>query len=241
MSNTISMPSSKGRPSLERSGIRRAVQVLASVSIIGALLFLSAGRLDWLWAWLFLAGWLIVLLASAVVMRRKAPDLINERGRQADNVKGWDKVLISIYSLILFTMPVIAGLDAVRFRWSVMPFTLRVVGLVGFAPATVMSLWAMSANAYLALYVRIQDDRGHQVATTGPYRYVRHPMYVGTILWGLCTPLFLGSWWAFIPGGLIAVIFVIRTAQEDKTLHEELPGYAEYAQQVRYRLLPGIW
>lgn len=240
MSNTTPALSGDARPSLERSGISRSVQVLGSVLIIGALLFLSAGRLDWLWAWLFLAGWLVFLLASAVVMAR-SPDLINERGRRADNVKGWDKVLMTVYSLLLFTVPVVAGLDAVRFEWSAMPLAWHAIGLVGFVPAMVMPLWAVSANAYLATYVRIQDDRGHRVVTTGPYRYVRHPMYVGTIFFGLCIPLFLGSWWALIPGGLIAAIFVIRTALEDKTLREELPGYAEYAQRVRHRLLPGVW
>jgi len=105
----------------------------------------------------------------------------------------------------------------------------------------VMPLWAMSANAYLSTMVRIQDDRGHQVVTTGPYRYVRHPMYVGTIFFGLCMPLFLGSWWTFVPCGLIVILFIIRTALEDRTLRDELPGYAEYAERVRYRLLPGVW
>ena len=240
MSDTISAQSSDAKPSLERSGIRRIVQVLVSVLLIGVLLFLSAGSLDWLWGWLFLAGWLTLLLLSAFVMR-KSPGLINERGRRAENIKGWDKVLMGIYSLVLFTVPVVAGLDAVRFEWSAMPLALHVIGGVLLIPAMIMPLWAMSANAYLSTMVRIQDDRGHQVVTTGPYRYVRHPMYVGTIFFGLSIPLFLGSWWTFVPCGLIVVLFTIRTALEDKTLREELPGYAEYAQRVRYRLLPGIW
>ncbi len=240
MSNTMPVQSSDTKPSLERSGIRRIVQVLVSVLIICALLFLSAGRLDWLWAWLFLAAWLLLMLASAVVMR-KSPGLINERGRRAENIKGWDKVLMGIYSLVLFTVPVVAGLDAVRFEWSAMPLLLHVIGGVLFIPAMTMPLWAMSANAYLSTMVRIQDDRGHQVVTAGPYRYVRHPMYVGTIFFGLSIPLFLGSWWTFVPCGLIVVLFIVRTALEDRTLREELPGYAEYAQRVRYRLLPGIW
>jgi protein-S-isoprenylcysteine O-methyltransferase Ste14 len=228
------------KPSLERSGIKRIVQVLVSILLIGVLLFLSAGRLDWLWGWLFLASWFLLILPSAVVMS-KSPDLINERGRRAENIKGWDKVLMGVYSLLLFAAPVVAGLDAVRCGWSAMPLALHVVGVVLAIPAMIMPLWAMSANAYLSTMVRIQDDRGQQVVTTGPYRYVRHPMYVGTIFFGLCIPLFLGSWWAFIPCGLIIVIFIIRTALEDRTLQEELPGYAEYAQQVRYRLLPGVW
>ncbi len=241
MSNTMSAQSSEAKPSLERSGIRRSVQVLVSVLLIGVLLFLAAGRLDWLWGWLFLAGWLLLMLLSAVVMRRQGPDLINERGRRAENIKGWDKVLMGAYSFVLFTVPVVAGLDGVRFGWSAMPLAWHVIGGVLFIPAMIMPLWAMSANAYLSTMARIQDDRGHQVVAIGPYRYVRHPMYVGTIFFGVSIPLFLGSWWTFVPCGLIVVIFIIRTALEDKMLREELPGYAEYAQRVRYRLLPGVW
>jgi protein-S-isoprenylcysteine O-methyltransferase Ste14 len=101
--------------------------------------------------------------------------------------------------------------------------------------------WVTSVNRRLSTMVRIQDDRGQQVVTNGPYRYVRHPMYVGTVLFAPGIPLLLGSWWALIPAGMIIVIFIIRTAMEDKTLMEELPGYAEYTKQVRYRLIPGIW
>jgi protein-S-isoprenylcysteine O-methyltransferase Ste14 len=216
------------------------VQVLVSILLIGVLLFLSAGRLDWLWGWLFLAAFFLLMLASAFVMS-KSGDLINERGRRAENIKGWDKALMGVYSLLLFAVPVVAGLDAVRGELSAMPLALHVVGVVLAIPAMIMPLWAMSANAYLSTMVRIQDDRGQQVVTTGPYRYVRHPMYVGTVLFGLCIPLYLGSWWAFVPCGLIVVIFIVRTALEDRTLQEELPGYAEYAQQTRYRLLPGVW
>ena len=116
MSDTMPGQYSETKPSLGRSGIRRIVQVLGSVLLIGVLLFLSAGRLNWLWAWLFLAGWLLLMLMSAFVMRHQGPDLINERGRRAENIKGWDKVLMGIYSLVLFAAPVVAGLDAVRFE-----------------------------------------------------------------------------------------------------------------------------
>jgi protein-S-isoprenylcysteine O-methyltransferase Ste14 len=241
MPNTESAQSSASKLSLERSGIRRGIQVFASVLIIGALLFLSAGRLDWLEAWIFSCLYLVYLLAVTVWVLRNDPDLANERGRKSENTKQWDKVLLAIYTPVLFIMPVIAGLDAGRFGWSSMPLAWQVVGLVGLIPAMALPWWAMSANTYLSTVVRIQDDRDHQVATTGPYQYVRHPTYVGTILFGLCIPLFLGSWWALIPGGLIAILFVIRTALEDRALQNELPGYADYAQRVRYRLLPGVW
>lgn len=99
----------------------------------------------------------------------------------------------------------------------------------------------MATNTFLSQRVRIQDDRGHQVVSTGPYRFVRHPKYVGVIIFMLCVPIVLGSWWAFGPGGLIIILFVIRTGLEDRTLIKKLPGYLQYSQQVRYRLLPGIW
>jgi protein-S-isoprenylcysteine O-methyltransferase Ste14 len=102
-------------------------------------------------------------------------------------------------------------------------------------------MWAMGANAFFSEAVRIQEERGHTVVTDGPYRYVRHPGYVGAILALFATPLLLGSLWALIPAGLATIGYVVRTALEDKTLQEELDGYTEYAQQTRYRLLPGVW
>jgi protein-S-isoprenylcysteine O-methyltransferase Ste14 len=102
-------------------------------------------------------------------------------------------------------------------------------------------IWAFRVNAFLAEMVRIQNERGHTVCTTGPYRIVRHPMYVGVILTILCVPVLLGSLYALIPAGLIAALFVLRTALEDRTLQAELPGYADYAQTVRWKLVPGVW
>ena len=99
----------------------------------------------------------------------------------------------------------------------------------------------MAANAFFSAVVRIQDDRGHAVASGGPYRFVRHPGYSGSLAFELATPIMLGSLWALIPSGLNALLIVVRTALEDRTLNEELDGYREYAGQVRYRLLPGVW
>jgi len=135
----------------------------------------------------------------------------------------------------------LAGLDAGRFRWSSTPPSLRILGWLGLLAAGGMGWWSMSADTYLSHMVRIQHDRGHRVVTTGPYQYVRHPMYVGTILFALGVPLVLGSCWALVPGGSIGVLFVVRTALEDRMLRDQLSGYKEYAERVRYRLLPGIW
>ncbi|MGD9347484.1 MAG: isoprenylcysteine carboxylmethyltransferase family protein, partial [Candidatus Aminicenantes bacterium] len=101
--------------------------------------------------------------------------------------------------------------------------------------------WTMTQNRYLSEVVRIQKDRGHKVCTTGPYKYVRHPMYVGVIIFVICLPLALGSFFALITGLLIILVFLIRTWLEDKTLQNELPGYKEYAEEVRYKLIPGVW
>jgi len=102
-------------------------------------------------------------------------------------------------------------------------------------------VWATGVNAFISQVVRIQSERGHTVISTGPYRLVRHPAYVGMILVVLGAPIMLGSWWALIPGVISALVVTVRTKLEDQTLQAELPGYVEYAQQTRYRLAPGIW
>ena len=152
----------------------------------------------------------------------------------------FDKKFAKLYMPLPFLLPLVAGLDY-RFGWSSMPFALQIIGFVGLFPATVLPYWAMAVNDYLTTTVRIQTDRGHQVCNKGPYRLVRHPMYVGAILSALCTPLLLGSWYALIVSLLITALFVWRTANEDKVLQKELTGYSDYAQRVRYRLLPGVW
>ena len=138
-------------------------------------------------------------------------------------------------------MLVIAGLDGGRFGWSSMPLPLAIAGLVTLVLAYAVIAWAMAANTFFSTTVRVQEDRGQRVVSSGPYRLVRHPGYVGMILMYVGTPVMLGSWWALIPGGLNGVAFIVRTALEDRTLQEELDGYKEYAGRVPYRLLPGVW
>jgi len=225
---------------LDRSGINRILQILATLLIFGAVLFALAGRLDWWEAWAFLAIFVLAVCVNGLWTLRHNPGLINERGRIAKESKPWDKVLMSLYTLFLLGMVVVAGLDA-RFGWSEAPQAIKIVGGLVFILAMLLVFWVMTANTFLSTMVRIQTERGHYTVTTGPYRYVRHPMYAGMFFffWGI--PLLLGSWWALIPGVVNVVIFIIRTALEDKTLQAELPGYAEYAQRVRYRLVPGVW
>jgi protein-S-isoprenylcysteine O-methyltransferase Ste14 len=229
------------KPGLERSGINRLLQIFVSVLLMGLVLFLSAGRLDWPAAWIFLGSYVLVILTLGVWVIRKSPDVVNERGKIAHNAKSWDKVLMTIYTVMLLTLFAVAGLDAGRYGWSAMPIAVQVAGYIALLLAMTMTYWAMAVNPFLSTIVRIQDDRGHYVVTSGPYRYVRHPMYSAILIMWPGIALELGSWWALIPAAVIVIVFVIRTALEDKTLQAGLPGYAEYAQHTRYRLVPGVW
>jgi len=221
--------------------IRRLLRAVTIMGFFIAALFLPAGRLDWWAGWAFLIAFFGATIILTLWMRRRDPALMDERSRTAENVKSWDKAIMGVYTVLLFGMLVAAGLDAGRFGWSDMPSALRALGWLGLLAAFALGWWVMASNPFLSRMVRIQDERGQVVVTSGPYNYVRHPMYVGTITFVICVPLVLGSFWALIPAVLIDILFVVRTAMEDRTLMEELPGYSEYASRTRYRLFPGIW
>jgi protein-S-isoprenylcysteine O-methyltransferase Ste14 len=206
-----------------------------------AVIFVPAGTLEWTEAWLFLSFYIISVTVLMVWMKRHSPGLLKERMSRKKDSKGWDKKFMWAYLTALFPLGVLQGLDAVRFQWSSVPSIVKVGAFIGFLPAMGIVFWAAKENAYLSDVVRIQEDRGHKVCTTGPYRYVRHPMYAGVILIMVCFPLFMGSLFSLIPAFIIVILFFFRTALEDKTLQEELPGYREYTQRVRCRLVPGVW
>jgi protein-S-isoprenylcysteine O-methyltransferase Ste14 len=220
--------------------------VQAALGFVGysAILFLSAGRLDWVWGWVFLGLLAAILISHVLILVPINPELLAERSKGIcqEGAKGWDK-WIAMFAAGMGTGVswIVASLD-VRFEWSTsVPLALHIGGLVGSILGWALFMWAMGANAFFSEAVRIQEERDHTVQTGGPYRFVRHPGYVGAILALLAMPLLLGSLWALIPAGLAAVGYVVRTALEDRTLQEELDGYKEYTQQTRYRLLPGIW
>lgn len=206
-----------------------------------ALIFVPAGTFQWTEAWIFLALYAVAVAAALIRMRKKAPDLLKERMKRKKDAKRWDKIFMIIYSIFLMFLLMLPGLDAVRFGWSKVGLLVKLLAFFGYLPGFAIVYWAMRENAYLSDVVRIQEDRGHTVCTSGPYKYVRHPMYLGVILIMLCYPLSLGSLYTLIPAVIIVILFVIRTALEDKTLNEELAGYKEYVQKVRYRLFPGLW
>jgi len=212
-----------------------------------ALLFGSAGRLDWGRGWLFVALSLSGVLAAQQILARKNPDLLERRRRIGPGTQGWDRIWLRLYQPMPYLVMAVAGLDVGRLGWSSMSPWLAPVGAGLFLLALALGVRAMADNPHFEATVRLQHDvgpgsePGHRVADTGLYRLVRHPGYAGMSLSFLAMPLLLGSWLAYLPVGLALVLVVVRTALEDRFLRRELAGYEAYAGRVRYRLVPGIW
>ena len=232
------------RIKLKKSGIEVLVRLFLAPFMAVALFFISAGHINIVRAWLYLVVSFIGIFGGIALVSKFDPELINERGlwKKKKDTQGWDKIIIRVYLIFGFYLPpVIAGLDVGRFRWSNLGVHFSIVGSVLFILGAVLIHWAMLVNRHFETTVRIQTDRGQRVITAGPYRIVRHPGYVGAIIWGISTPLILGSLYGLIPAGIAVIIMIIRTSLEDKLLRRELNGYVEYTRRVRYRLLPGIW
>ena len=220
--------------------LRRFVPVVFSVAITSVCLFGSVGRLDWLNAWVLLGLNFVASIVTTALLWRN-PELLAERSNIKAG-KSWDKAIVGIVVLLgPMATWITAGLDT-RFHWSDgMPPLAFIVGVVVAVLAAALIAWAMRSNKFFSSVVRIQKDRGHVVVTGGPYRFVRHPGYTGMSVFTLATPLILNSRWAFAPAMATAATAVLRTALEDRTLHNELDGYADYARRVNYKLVPVVW
>lgn len=240
-------PTPLDKQSNDRRGLFRnfalfLLRLVAAMVMLGALLFIPAGTLKWPMAWALIGVHLAYLFALMLILLRVNPGLLEERSRLVtEDTKSWDKWLNPSLGAILLGGWIVAGLDY-RFGWSPdMSLGLQVAGLLVVILGYVLFGWSMVVNQYFSRVVRIQEDRGHQVCSDGPYRIVRHPGYAGFIPAFLGMALALGSWVALLPMAVAAALLILRTALEDRTLHEELPGYQDYAAQVRFRLLPGVW
>lgn len=225
-----------------RKKLRRMVVVLAGTALWAAVLFIAAGRLDWTAGWVYITVSVLALVATGLIVNKLNPGVIAARGERHEGTKPFDKVFAALYVPALYLgLPVVAGLDAVRYGWAPLPYSVLPLGVVLHLVSMVPVTWAMAINPHLETTVRIQTDRGHRVITTGPYRWVRHPMYAGAILQFLAAPLILGSTWAYAASAVLVGLMVVRTGLEDATLRRELPGYPAYAEATRFRLLPGVW
>jgi protein-S-isoprenylcysteine O-methyltransferase Ste14 len=213
---------------------------LAFPLIILAVLLIAGNKAYWQ-GWVYGAANAALLIGNLFVLKVN-PGLARERLQPGEGTKPWDKVHYALSApLFLFTL-VLAALDAGRFGWSPrLPLWLYIAAYAVYAAGQLFMFWAKLTNRFFSSVVRIQADRGHAVCDRGPYRIVRHPGYLGGLLYSLVTPLLLGSLWAFIPTALSMALLAVRTALEDRTLQAELPGYAQYAGKVRWRLLPAVW
>ena len=230
-------------PQIRRGAIRWIVRETSGNIILIALLFGVVGRWDWWAGWALSGIYILWSVATAVLILPVNPEMLAERARpHYGDTRTWDMALLGLLGLSMIAQYVVASLDA-RLAWSPpMPLGARIAGLVVAAFGhDGLLVWAMVSNAFFVATVRIQSDRGQTVTSSGPYRYVRHPGYLGSIMLHLGAPFLLGSLWAIIPGGVAVLVMIVRTALEDRTLQAELPGYEEYAERVRYRLLPGVW
>jgi len=211
--------------------------------VIAISLFLPAGTLDWPAGWTFFLLMFGFSIAMSLWLLRFNPDLLDERlsGIGRADQKTWDKVFLAVTAVAFFGWLVIMGLDGVRFGWSHVPRWLQVIGALALLGSFYIFYLTFRENSYLSPAVRVQTERGQKVVNTGLYRYVRHPMYAGFILFALGTALLLGSWYGFL-GGLILIGMVAwRAVQEERVLREELDGYRDYMSRVRYRFIPHLW
>jgi protein-S-isoprenylcysteine O-methyltransferase Ste14 len=207
---------------------------------LAACLFGSAGKLDWAAAWAYLAVFGAFVVAAFALVD---PSLIRERAAPGPDVDRGDAALAGLGFVGLYPGTlIVAGLDAVRFGWSPsLSLSAQLPALLVFVLGYALALWAMRANPFFATFVRIQGERGHSVVGTGPYAWVRHPGYAGTLIAHAALPVALGSLWALAPASFGCLLFVLRTAREDRTLEARLRGYREYQLRVPWRLFRGIW
>jgi protein-S-isoprenylcysteine O-methyltransferase Ste14 len=219
------------------------VRMLFFVVLLPFLPLLISGRWDWLEAWVYALTSILASVISRVLALRRHPDLAVERARFTghENAKPWDRRLTLLLGVGGILVLVVAGLDE-RFGWPPQSSApVKIVSLAAIWAGFALSSYALIENRFFSATVRIQTDRGHQVVSSGPYRWIRHPGYAGGLLAYAAAPFLLDSLWALLPTLFTIVVTVIRTSLEDRTLQEELIGYCDYVGQVRNRLVPGVW
>ena len=221
------------------------LRFIVRMSLFALALLWPAGTWYWWEAWVMIGLWLVFGLVMQHYLIHDDPALLSERLKLVPihkDQKTWDKVLMAIFFIAGIALYIIPGFDVVRYGWSEpLPLWMKAIAIVVHLPCFYLLVWIMRENTYLAQVVKIDDERGHQVITTGPYAYVRHPMYTTAIILFFAFPVALGSRYALLLAAFLTLLLLVRTYLEDRTLHEELDGYAQYAKQTPYRLIPKIW
>jgi protein-S-isoprenylcysteine O-methyltransferase Ste14 len=225
----------------EKLGIRLILKSLSILLVFIAVTFLAAGRLDYWQGWVFnMLNILFILLTYFMLIERK--DVIKERLKPGEGMKQWDRIYYAVSTPLFFVMFILSILDATRFSWKpTVPFLFIVLGILLYCLGQIIVMWAKRTNRFFSSVVRIQHNRNQTVCTDGPYRFVRHPGYLGGIIFTIGTPLLLGSFWGLLPAIITILLVCGRTYLEDTTLKKELPGYILYTTKVKYRLIPFLW
>jgi len=222
---------------------RMIVLMVFSIIIVPCLPLLITRRWDWWEAWVYAITYIVGFIVGRWLAARKHPDILAERASslEKEDTKPWDKKLVVLMSLFGLLTPAVAGVEVLLNGQPIFGLPIKVAAFLFLVAGYVLGSYALIANRFFSGVVRIQTDRGQHVVDSGPYRWMRHPGYAGAMLVYIATPFLLDSWWAILTVVLSSAVLVYRTSLEDKTLHEELEGYREYADRVCYRLVPGIW
>lgn len=214
--------------------------LLRLVPTLAVLLFVPVWTFDYWQAWVFLAVFFVAILAITLYLIKKDPKLLGRRvkaGPWAEKEKS--QKIIQVLATIAFIVVLVFPAFDHRFSWSPVPPYAAVAGDVLVVLGLLIVFLVFKENTYTAGVITV--EAGQKVISTGPYARVRHPMYAGALVMLLGVPLALGSWWGLLTFIPITIVIVWRLLEEEKFLLENLPGYSEYRNGVRYRLVPYIW
>jgi protein-S-isoprenylcysteine O-methyltransferase Ste14 len=230
-----------GTKQKEKIGIKLVLKSISILLFFLAITFIIAGRIDYWEGWIFNGlNFFFIFITYIALIDRK--DLIKERLKPGKGMKKWDRVYYAVSTPMFFIMFIVSILDAGRFYWKpIFPLFIIFLGIFLYIIGQIIVIWAKKTNKFFSSVVRIQADREQTVCSNGPYRYIRHPGYLGGIIFTIGTPFLLGSFWGLIPAIIAIVLVFIRTYLEDKTLQNELMGYIEYTKEIKYKIIPFVW